>query len=557
MTLRPRPARWFEVLTDREHLGAVLRCLAATQAVELEARSATEAAAALPDYREVLGGYEELARQYLPYWPEPVADPALPPPESVAGARDALAELRAWAEDADGEVARLQASLTERARLAELADVVREAGAAFPAPGALGGAGPALAARLYALDAGTVAEVPAAVMTVPLEVTAHGGRPARRYLLAVGAREDVAPLDTALAAAHARVLTWPPGLPPDTADALRELDARLAALDAEIARVRARLEAIAARHRLPGRLAGFRFLEWLVRHVPRLPATEHFAYVTGWTDDLDGTRVAPALAAANLPHVLHYPESPRTLRAPTVLRNAPWAQPFEAFVRLLGTPGTAEADPTPIVALIAPLLFGFMFGDVGQGLVIAAAGFLLRRRFPALRLLIAGGLVATAFGFAFGSVFALEHVLPALWLHPLDDPLTLLAASVALGVLLITGGFVLDFLQHAWRGEARRWLELRGGLAPCTRVSCSRRFAPKRSCSSRPASSGTWPARCTSNATCARAAPRWASSRRPRCSCWSTRCRSRASARSRWRTRGCRPRSSASPSPPAAASGTS
>jgi V/A-type H+-transporting ATPase subunit I len=174
MTLRPHPARWFEVLTDREHLGAVLRCLAATQAVELETRSATHEAATLPDYREVLAGYEELARRHAPYWPDAAADPTLPPPDSVAGARDALAELRAWAEDADDEVARLQASSLERARLAELASVLRVAGGAFPAPAALGSAGPALASRLYALDAGTPVDVPAAVMTVPLDAPAHG-----------------------------------------------------------------------------------------------------------------------------------------------------------------------------------------------------------------------------------------------------------------------------------------------------------------------------------------------------------------------------------------------
>ena len=69
MTLRPREARWFEVLTDREHLGAVLGCLAATRAVELEAKSAVGGVAALPDYRLVLGEFGELTRRYAPFWP--------------------------------------------------------------------------------------------------------------------------------------------------------------------------------------------------------------------------------------------------------------------------------------------------------------------------------------------------------------------------------------------------------------------------------------------------------------------------------------------------------
>ena len=65
---------------------------------------------------------------------------------------------------------------------------------------------------------------------------------------------------------------------------------------------------------------------------------------------------------------------------------------------------------------IAPLMFGFMFGDVAHGVILAAAGLLLQKKFPALRLLIPGGLFSVGFGFAFGSVLAREDLIPALWL---------------------------------------------------------------------------------------------------------------------------------------------
>jgi V/A-type H+-transporting ATPase subunit I len=461
MTLRPHPARWFEVLTDREHLGDVLRCLGASGAVELESRSAVDAATALPDYRDVLDGYAALARRYAPHWPAPAPDPATPLHESLAGARDALRELRAWAAEADPLVVRVETLANERASIAELATVLADAGERFPSASALGSAGPTLDARLYAIEPGAVVDAPAAVLTLPIDVESRGA-PARRYLLAVGGRSDLAELDRSLLAARARVLAWPAGLPVTRDDAARELESRLARLDADIARSRAELLALAARHRLAGRLAGFRFLDWLVQHVPRLPATEHFAYVTGWTDDAD--RLARALQACDVPNLLHFPAPPATLQPPTVLRNVRWVQPFEPFVRMLGTPGAGEADPTPIVAALAPLLFGFMFGDVGQGVLLAIAGLVLRRRWPAVRLLVWGGVAAIAFGFAFGSVFAREDLVPALWVRPLDAPLVVLVASVAFGVVVIATGFAVDALQHAWRGEGRRWLLRRGGL---------------------------------------------------------------------------------------------
>lgn len=458
MKLRPVPARWFEVLTDREHVGAALRCLADTRAVEIEAHSTGDRVAALPDYRATLAEYAELAQRHAPYWPSPAIDPALPPPESVAGARDALAALRAWARDAEAPIARLQALTTEAAALAELAMLLRAPGVRVPSPAALGAAGPALAARVYAVEGAGALALPAGVLAI--ENVSDAGR----HLVALGASDEIADLDRRLLAAHCRPLQLPAELPPTPAAAADELDARLVRVRTAVDSVRDELRVLEGRHRLPGLLAGFRFLEWLVAHVPQLPATEHFAYVTGWTDDLDGTRLARALELARIPHLLHFPEAPRTLSAPLVLRNAGWSRPFETFVRLLGTPGAGEADPTPVVALLAPLLFGFMFGDVGQGLVLALAGLALRRRWPMLRLLVPGGLVAAAFGLAFGSVFALEDAIPALWLRPLDAPLVLLATTIAFGAVVIVAGFAIDATQHAWRGAAARWWGVRGGL---------------------------------------------------------------------------------------------
>ena len=472
MTLRPRQARWFEVLTDREHLGAVLGCLATTHAVELEAKSAVAGVAALPDYHAVLGEFGELTRRYAPFWPVPAVDPEAPPPESLAGARDALGALRRWAAEADPLIARHEALAREDAALAEAGAVLNAAGEQLPDLAALTAAGPALAARLYALGPATVVELPSAVLAQPIDC---GGL---RYQLCLGGLEDVREADRLMAAAQARIVALPQRLPAGRDAALAAIAARRTPLAAERGRIESELGALAGRHRLAGLLGSFRFLEWLVSHVPQLPATEHFAYVTGWTRDLTGELLGAALEGSGLPHLLHFPEPPRALVAPVVLANPSFLQPFEGFVGLLGTPGAAEADPTPVVALIAPLLFGYMFGDVGQGLVLLAAGLVLRRRWPALGLLVSGGAAATAFGFAFGSVFALEDVLPALWRRPLEVPLATLGTSVAFGVLVLCGGFALDALQSAWVGRGRDWWLTRAGLVVLYLGLVAAPFAP-------------------------------------------------------------------------------
>ena len=125
-------------------------------------------------------------------------------------------------------------------------------------------------------------------------------------------------------------------------------------------------------------------------------------------------------------------------------------------------PGGDEADPSVLLAIAVPLMFGYMFGDVGQGLAIAAAGFALRNRFPVARLFVAGGLSAAVFGVLFGSVFSL-HAIPALWIDPLDAPLTILAVPLAGGAVLLTMGLALNALEAWWRGEIRAWLATDAG----------------------------------------------------------------------------------------------
>ena len=140
-----------------------------------------------------------------------------------------------------------------------------------------------------------------------------------------------------------------------------------------------------------------------------------------------------------------------------ILANPGWARPFEVFSRALGMPARNEADPTTLLAVVVPVMFGYMFGDVGQGLVIAAVGFALRQRWPLARLFIAGGIGATFFGLLFGSVFSLEGVIAPLWLEPLDDPLLVLLVPLYGGAALLSVGLLLNAVEAYWRGELRGW----------------------------------------------------------------------------------------------------
>lgn len=459
MILRPVTASWFELLTSREELGVTLECLAATGLVQLQSYSQSESRLALPDLRTTLVEYEALARRYAAFWPKAQVRPPSPDRELLEAPRAALERLRAWAGDADPLIAELQALAQSREDNALLQRLEAESGASLPRLDHVAGAGPVLAGRVYVLpEDGPPQALPPAVLVQ--RIVSQG----ETFMVAVGPKEDIAALDPLLAARKARVIGVPEGMPADPAAVGEFLAARSRGIEEREQAARASLDAHSEEHSLADALGELALASWLVTHVPELPVTEHFAWVTGWCADLDDSRLKPALDARGLHYLLRITPAPEGAEAPSVLHNPAWARPFEVFAGLMGVPGTREADPSVIVALLAPLMFGFMFGDVAQGLVVLVAGYLLRDRLPALRLLIPGGVMAIVFGFAFGSVLAREDWIPALWLHPLAQPLVVLGTALAFGVVVITLGLLISALQFYWRGEFRHWLASDAGM---------------------------------------------------------------------------------------------
>lgn len=137
-------------------------------------------------------------------------------------------------------------------------------------------------------------------------------------------------------------------------------------------------------------------------------------YIVGWIPKDNLQELLPKLNKDNVEYVIkNHDEVIST--PPTKLRNNRLIKPFESIVKMYGTPNYTEMDPTFFVAITAFLMFGFMFGDVGQGLVIGIIGAILTIRKSNLGpVLIAGGISAIIFGFLYGSVFGNEDIIKGL-----------------------------------------------------------------------------------------------------------------------------------------------
>jgi V/A-type H+-transporting ATPase subunit I len=129
-------------------------------------------------------------------------------------------------------------------------------------------------------------------------------------------------------------------------------------------------------------------------------------------------------------------------KVPVSLNHGAFVKGFEGVVFSYGAPLYGTIDPTPLVAFFFTLLFGIMFGDVGQGFVLLLAGLLTGRRgLKALSgfkgystPLIAVGIASMIMGFLNGEIFTNEEILTGptkaitgfLTGHPVDRILTLM-----------------------------------------------------------------------------------------------------------------------------------
>ena len=112
---------------------------------------------------------------------------------------------------------------------------------------------------------------------------------------------------------------------------------------------------------------------------------------------------------------------------PTKLKNPKLFKPFEMYVQMYGLPAHNEMDPTVFVGLTYSFIFGAMFGDVGQGLLLAIGGGLLYwlKKIPLAGIIGCAGVFSTFFGFMFGSIFGFEDIIEPIWLRPIDSMMTL------------------------------------------------------------------------------------------------------------------------------------
>ncbi len=142
---------------------------------------------------------------------------------------------------------------------------------------------------------------------------------------------------------------------------------------------------------------------------------------------------------------------------PVKLKNCFIARPFEFYTKMYGVPKYNEIDPTFFVAITYVIIFGIMFADLGQGLILSIAGLLMwkLRKMEIGKILFPCGLSAAFFGTVFGSLFGFEHTLDPLFrmVGFKEKPIEVMASqntnfiilgAIGIGVFLLIAAMFLN-----------------------------------------------------------------------------------------------------------------
>jgi len=292
--------------------------------------------------------------------------------------------------------------------------------------------------------------------------------PQKPVVWLAGTRSNSDVLERAARSAYLNPLTLPDGYEGSPAQIISSLRKTIENTQQSISQLKQELIRLGDLHKeqLLTLLWSIHTSRILSEAIVRFGRLRYTYLIVGWvpSDDLEIlTQRLKLVSKEILIETLPTKRGGHNQNVPVALQDSKFLRPFQMLVTTYARPRYGELDPTWLIALTFPLLFGAMFGDIGQGLVLAGLGALMSsKKVKALRgmaglggLITICGLVATFFGFLYGSIFGFEDVelfgfrIHPLWISPIHNIMQILTVAVGAGIVLLTLGFLVGIFNAA------------------------------------------------------------------------------------------------------------
>ena len=170
-------------------------------------------------------------------------------------------------------------------------------------------------------------------------------------------------------------------------EAVSEVRARIAQIPSEIDEIDSKLvgvtdkysvKLIAARNAIHDRLEA-------MDAVPKFGQTDQVFIISGWLPEPEVEPMDKALTGKFgnkvIMTVVDIREEEDGEGTPVALHNSSFTRYFEILYMLSKYPRYGTVDPTIVFAFFFPILFGLMVGDIGYGILILVAGWIVHRKY--------------------------------------------------------------------------------------------------------------------------------------------------------------------------------
>lgn len=288
-------------------------------------------------------------------------------------------------------------------------------------------------------------------------------KPRESLVVIVALNEYKTNVEKALTLLNFNEFKFPENLPSNPKEALEDLDKRISLKINELEDLTKTVQEVRKDLRSRRDYVGF-----LREAKASLLRTKNLSIVQGWIPE----RLIKNLEnkVSQLTSKIFYlkVEDPREdEEVPVELANKGLLKHFELLTVVQGIPSYKEIDPTLFYSILFPIMYGMMFGDVGNGLIILIWGFLFYKRskpflgIPRRALnrlgiiMMIGGLSAMIFGILYGSVFLDETLLHPLWLRPTENINGIMAIALEFGVAQLIIALILNIINNISRGEIK------------------------------------------------------------------------------------------------------
>lgn len=206
--------------------------------------------------------------------------------------------------------------------------------------------------------------------------------------------------------------------------------------------------------------------EMIINIKNQTACTKSFFYLSGWVPKNEKAVIKERFDKYGDNVIVMFKETSEVYKfitPPTKLKNNWILRPFESLVKMYGIPSYNELDPTMFLSITYMILFGAMFGDVGQGLILFFMGLYFKAK-EFGKILLRLGISSSVFGLLYGSVFGFEHIIPAFLIRPIENIDQILMSSIVIGTILLIVSFVYGMINALKRKDLKEGLFGRNGF---------------------------------------------------------------------------------------------